>query len=154
MRRPKTQAGASVLDAVALHVGMRLRLRRMALRLELEEAAPVLGVDVETLRGIEYGDRRVTAAELYQYSRVLEVPVSYFYEGLEDGQLDSDGTLLEAQEASNAALSEKDGQALLDLYYDQMSPKLKKKIVGVARILADEETSPSNKKGAPTKRRH
>ena len=154
MRRPKAQASANALDAVALHVGMRVRLRRMALRLELEEAAPVLGVDVETLRRIEYGDRRVTAAELYQYSRVLEVPVSYFYEGLEDGQLDLNGTLFEAQEASNAALSEKNGRALLDLYYDQMSPKLKKKIVGVARILADEDTPHSNQKGIPTKRRH
>jgi transcriptional regulator with XRE-family HTH domain len=66
------------------HVGSRIRLRRQVVGLSQEKLGESLGVTFQQVQKYERGTNRVGASRLYDLSRVLEVPVNFFYEGLGD----------------------------------------------------------------------
>jgi len=65
------------------HVGARMRLRRQILKMSQEKLGDALGVTFQQVQKYERGVNRVGASRLYDLSRVLEVPVTFFYDGLE-----------------------------------------------------------------------
>lgn len=67
------------MNAIDRHVGSRLRLRRMQLRLSRQELATVLRVSVDTFRRFEAGEERIGASRLCLAAELLEVPISYFF---------------------------------------------------------------------------
>jgi len=69
------------------HVGARIRERRIMLGLTQQQLADLIGVTYQQAHKYERGLNRVSAARLFQIARVLSVPVSHFFEGLdqEDG---------------------------------------------------------------------
>jgi transcriptional regulator with XRE-family HTH domain len=68
------------------HVGARIRERRIMLGLTQQQLAALIGVTYQQAHKYERGINRVSAGRLFEVARVLSVPVSYFFEGL-----DSDG---------------------------------------------------------------
>ena len=69
-------------NPVDVHVGARLRLRRMALGVSQEKLGEQLGVTFQQVQKYEKGANRIGASRLYQISRVLEAPIQYFFEDL------------------------------------------------------------------------
>jgi transcriptional regulator with XRE-family HTH domain len=65
-------------------VGGRIRERRVMLGLSQQQMANLIGVTYQQAHKYERGINRISAGRLYEIARVLSVPVSYFYEGLED----------------------------------------------------------------------
>ena len=80
-------ARGSRVDAreVDLHVAMRLRERRLALGLTLQQAADRLGATAQQADKYETGVNRVSAGRLFQLAEALEVGVGHFFAGLEPG---------------------------------------------------------------------
>lgn len=68
------------------HVGARIRERRIMLGLTQQQLADLIGVTYQQAHKYERGLNRVSAARLFQIARVLSVPVSHFFEGLEQDQ--------------------------------------------------------------------
>src|SRR6516164_7259829 len=70
------------------HVGARIRERRIMLGLTQQQLADLIGVTYQQAHKYERGINRVSAGRLFEVARVLSVPVSYFFEGLdsEDGR--------------------------------------------------------------------
>ena len=68
------------------HVGARIRERRIMLGLTQQQLADLIGVTYQQAHKYERGLNRVSAARLFQISRVLSVPVSHCFEGLEQDQ--------------------------------------------------------------------
>ena len=66
------------------HVGAQVRQRRQLLGLSQTRLAEALDVTFQQVQKYERGTNRVGAGRLYQLSRVLEVPVGYFFEGLDE----------------------------------------------------------------------
>jgi transcriptional regulator with XRE-family HTH domain len=64
------------------HVGKRVRFRRRELDISQEELGRRLGVTFQQMQKYEGGANRITAGRLFQISRVLKVPVAFFFEGL------------------------------------------------------------------------
>ena len=64
-------------------VAMRLRERRIALGLTLQQVADQLGTTAQQVHKYETGVNRVTVGRLYQLAEVLEVGVGHFFAGLE-----------------------------------------------------------------------
>lgn len=64
------------------HVGNRILERRMILGLSLQQLAVLIGVTYQQAHKYERGLNRITAGRLYDISQALEVPVSWFFEGL------------------------------------------------------------------------
>jgi transcriptional regulator with XRE-family HTH domain len=68
---------------IDLHLGKRLRARRRLLGLTQQQLAEVVGVRFQQIQKYECGANRISASRLWNMAEVLNVPVSYFYEGLE-----------------------------------------------------------------------
>jgi len=67
------------------YVGGRIRERRVMLGLSQQQMADMIGVTYQQAHKYEKGINRISAGRLYEISRVLKVPVSFFYEGLDGG---------------------------------------------------------------------
>jgi len=65
------------------HVGARVRARRIMLGFTQQQLADLVGVTYQQAHKYERGINRVSAGRLFEIARVLTVPVSYFFEGLE-----------------------------------------------------------------------
>ncbi|GAB6051349.1 helix-turn-helix transcriptional regulator [Magnetospira thiophila] len=65
-------------------VGARIRERRVMLGLSQQQMADVIGVTYQQAHKYERGINRISAGRLYEVAQALKVPVSYFYEGLEE----------------------------------------------------------------------
>src|SRR5580692_2630680 len=67
-------------DPIDVHVGSRVRLRRNMLGLSQEKLADAIGLTFQQVQKYERGTNRVGASRLLELSRVLDVPVSFFYD--------------------------------------------------------------------------
>jgi transcriptional regulator with XRE-family HTH domain len=62
------------------HVGTRVRLRRMLLGMSQEKLGEHLGLTFQQVQKYEKGVNRIGASRLFDLSRVLGVPVQFFYD--------------------------------------------------------------------------
>src|SRR5436853_835780 len=81
-------------NPIDVRVGSRVRLRRTLLGMSQEKLGEAIGLTFQQVQKYERGANRVGASRLYDLSKVLDVPVSYFFE-----EMASQGTA-EAQAAS------------------------------------------------------
>lgn len=65
-------------------VGQRVRWRRRELKLTQEKLGDLLDLTFQQVQKYEKGVNRISAGRLYEMANVLEVPVTYFYDGAED----------------------------------------------------------------------
>ena len=65
------------------HVGKKLRHIRNLRGLSQEKLAAQIGLTFQQLQKYENGTNRVSASVLYEFSNILQVPVSSFFEGME-----------------------------------------------------------------------
>jgi transcriptional regulator with XRE-family HTH domain len=74
--------------SVDSHVGARIRTRRMLLGMSQGKLGDALGLTFQQVQKYEHGVNRITAGMLYQLSRTLDVPISFFFDCYEnaDGQ--------------------------------------------------------------------
>ena len=70
--------------AVDEYVGSRVRGRRMALGISQTKLANELGVSFQQVQKYEKGSNRISASKLLATSRMLERPVSYFFDGADE----------------------------------------------------------------------
>jgi transcriptional regulator with XRE-family HTH domain len=68
-------------NPVDKHVGSRMRTRRLLAGMSQEKLGDALGITFQQIQKYEKGTNRISASRLQQVSRVLGVPVEYFYEG-------------------------------------------------------------------------
>ncbi|PXW65634.1 transcriptional regulator with XRE-family HTH domain [Loktanella sp. PT4BL] len=68
---------------VDIHVGNRIRQRRLLLNKTQQQVSDQVGVKSQQLQKYETGKNRVSASRLWQIAKVLDVPVSFFFDGLD-----------------------------------------------------------------------
>jgi len=78
----KSQHAPRSPNPVDIHVGSRVRLRRQLLKMSQEKLGDQLGVTFQQVQKYERGANRVGASRLWRIAQVMDVPVSFFYEGL------------------------------------------------------------------------
>ncbi len=69
-------------NPIDVHVGSRVRLRRMMLGLSQEKLADQLGLTFQQVQKYEKGINRVGASRLFELATALEVPVQFFFDDL------------------------------------------------------------------------
>lgn len=67
---------------VDLHVGQRLRNRRWLMGMTQQQLASAVGIKFQQIQKYESGANRVSASRLWDLSQALDVPVSFFFDGL------------------------------------------------------------------------
>ena len=70
-----------VPNPIDKHVGSRVRMRRMMLGMSQEKLGDALGLTFQQIQKYEKGSNRIGASRLQQISLILQVPVSFFFEG-------------------------------------------------------------------------
>jgi transcriptional regulator with XRE-family HTH domain len=68
-------------NPIDIHVGSRVRLRRMMLGMSQEKLGENLGITFQQIQKYEKGTNRIGASRLQHIARVLAMPVSYFFDG-------------------------------------------------------------------------
>src|SRR5256885_15946505 len=69
---------------IDVHVGSRIRLRRTLLGMSQERLGEALGLTFQQVQKYERGVNRVGASRLFDLSRVLDVPISFFFDDMPD----------------------------------------------------------------------
>lgn len=69
---------------VDTHVGKRVRQLRWLRKVTQTQLADQVGIKFQQIQKYETGANRISASRLYQIAEVLEVPISYFFEGYGD----------------------------------------------------------------------
>ncbi len=69
-------------DPVDVHVGGRLRMRRMLVGMSQEKLGESLGLTFQQVQKYEKGTNRIGASRLYKISQILSVPVNFFFDNI------------------------------------------------------------------------
>ncbi|MEX2451739.1 MAG: helix-turn-helix transcriptional regulator [Rhodospirillales bacterium] len=69
---------------IDVHVGSRVRLRRTLMGLSQEKLGEAVGLTFQQIQKYERGSNRIGASRLHEFSQILNVPVSFFFEGAAD----------------------------------------------------------------------
>jgi transcriptional regulator with XRE-family HTH domain len=122
------------------HVGSRVRMRRMMLGMSQEKLGDALGLTFQQVQKYEKGTNRIGASRLQQISHILQVPVSFFF----DGAPTLSGRPSAVEEAPSPAyvsdfLATSDGLALTKAFVRIKDPKLRRRIVDLVEAIAGEE---------------
>jgi transcriptional regulator with XRE-family HTH domain len=72
-------------NPVDIHVGARVRLRRTLLGMSQEKLGDAIGLTFQQVQKYERGANRIGASRLFHLSRVLDVPISFFFEDMPSG---------------------------------------------------------------------
>ena len=120
-------------DPVDIHVGQRVRARRKMLGLSQTQLGKELGVTFQQVQKYERGTNRIGSSRLFRMSTTLDVPVAYFFEGAETklpGYNEAMGAL------DGDAFDRQETKELVEAYYRIADPRIRKKVLGLARLLA------------------
>ena len=71
-------------DPVDIHVGQQVRKRRNALAMSQEKLGKALGLTFQQVQKYERGINRIGSSRLYQLSQILDVEITYFFEGYDE----------------------------------------------------------------------
>ncbi len=75
--------GLSMAHPVDIHVGHRIRLRRRLLDMTQQQLGERVGIKFQQLQKYESGANRISASRMWDIAAAMEVPVSFFFEGLD-----------------------------------------------------------------------
>lgn len=122
------------------HVGSRVRMRRMMLSMSQEKLGIALGLTFQQVQKYEKGTNRIGASRLQQIAHILQVPVSFFFEGAPE--VGSAPPPAEGMgEAPSPAyvsdfLATSDGLALTKAFMRIRDAKLRRRIVDLVEHIA------------------
>lgn len=142
-RRRKTIAidGPQPVD---VHVGGRLRQRRTLLGMSQEKLAQAFGVSFQQVQKYERGANRISASRLHLLTKILDVPITYFFEGLPDNVQDDYDPLPAPDPETPDRMASRETLELVRAYYRIGDPAIRRRLVDLARTLgrdADEQDS-------------
>jgi len=122
------------------HVGSRVRMRRMMLEMSQEKLGDALDLTFQQIKKYEKGTNRIGASRLQQISSILQVPVSFFFEGAPATGHEVDG-LSEAPSPAyiSDSLATSDGLALTRAFVRIKDAKLRRRIVDLVEEMAGDD---------------
>ena len=112
-----------------IHVGQRVRHRRWMLGLTQQELGDLVGVKFQQLQKYESGQNRISASRIWDIANGLNVPVSFFFEGLGDAAA-------EMNNIEGDLLCDKRAAELVRSYYAIPEPK-RDTLFNLAQILSE-----------------
>ncbi len=70
-------------NPVDVYVGQRLRMRRMLMGMSQSKLGEQINLTFQQVQKYEKGTNRIGASRLFEFSKVLDVPVQYFFENID-----------------------------------------------------------------------
>ena len=143
MLAQQTIGKARQAHPVDVHVGGRVRLRRVFLGYSQEKLANALELTFQQIQKYERGANRISASKLYELSRILNVPVTYFFEGVE---AEGEGGAASGEEAGAAGAAnihssdpdftnQRETLQLISSYYRIPDAKVRAEVLSLLKTL-------------------
>ena len=127
-------------NPIDIQVGNRVRIRRMLIGMSQERLGDLLGLTFQQVQKYEKGVNRIGAGRLFEVSRILNVPVDFFYEGVNDAAQS-------ANETDGAPVmdfvSSGEGLQLSLAFMKIKDAKVRKRVLDLVKSLAEEEAQKS-----------
>lgn len=126
-------------NPVDAHVGSRVRLRRMLLGMSQERLGESMGLTFQQVQKYEKGVNRIGASRLFQISKILDVPVQFFFE---EAPYAGDGSQAAGLAESDSEtfilefLNSREGLELNRAFVKIADPKVRKSVVDLVRALS------------------
>ena len=121
-------------DPIDRHVGSRVRMRRLMLYMSQTKLADAIGLTFQQVQKYEKGTNRMGSSRLQQVANILQVPVTFFFEGA-PGQPSIDGKAPSPAYVSDF-LATSDGLTLTRAFMHIKSAKLRRAIVNIVEEIA------------------
>ena len=118
---------------VDVHVGKRIRHRRWMVGMTQQQLAGQVGIKFQQIQKYETGMNRVSASRLWDIADTLEVPVSFFFDGIEEKSdaADQDSTMVPGD-----IMADKEALELVRSYYS-IPENQRRRLFELARVLSD-----------------
>jgi len=132
---------------VDVHVGTRIRLRRTLLAISQERLGNALGLTFQQVQKYERGVNRVGASRLFDLSRVLDVPIGFFFDDMPETVVGPSSAasqrsvgFSDAQDPlADDKMSRRETLELVRAYYRIADPALRKKVFEVIKSMGPTE---------------
>jgi len=140
--RKVTRLPPGTPNPVDVHVGGRVRLRRTLLGISQERLGDAVGLTFQQIQKYERGANRIGASRIYELSRILDVPVSFFFEDMPDELATHEGRfnagLREKEKGTYEAdpLARRETLELVRAYYKIADPKIRKRLFELTKTLS------------------
>lgn len=139
--------GTGIPNPIDVHVGGRVRLRRTLLGLSQEKLGEAIGLTFQQVQKYERGANRIGASRLFDLSRVLDVPVGYFFDDMSDDVAARSprqirGLVEEPEAYEPDPMAKRETLELVRAYYKIRDPRVRKRLFEMTKALGaarDEE---------------
>ena len=125
--------GTGVPNPIDIHVGNRVRMRRLLLGMNQETLANALGLTFQQVQKYEGGANRVSASRLSAMAEILGVPISYFFGDLRP----DDASVSPEDQRWREHLQRPETIEFIRLYYAIPDQKIRRQFLEMAKTLAD-----------------
>ena len=133
-------------NPIDVHVGNRVRMRRMLIGMSQEKLGERLGLTFQQVQKYEKGSNRVSASRLYQMAQILGVPVQFFFEDM------SEVADIESSDVSGASetgeimdfLNSSEGVQLNRAFNEIASASVRRRVIDLVKSIAGQETESVN----------
>jgi transcriptional regulator with XRE-family HTH domain len=115
------------------HIGSQIKARRNAIGMSQEKLGDMLGLTFQQVQKYEKGMNRVGAGRLLDIGTILQVPVTYFYEGLSIDRF----KVSSEDKATSLLLATTEGQRLIKAFSMIESPQLRRKLVDLIEVMSN-----------------
>ena len=140
---------------VDVHVGSRVRQRRTLLGMSQEKLGDAVGLTFQQIQKYERGTNRIGCSRLYEFSKVLDVPVSYFFDEMpvnvlvgrpggkgRRGMADSSADFQHEKDP----LAKRETLELVRAYYKIVEPRVRKRIFEMVKTLGQTSAAVTGRK--------
>ena len=130
---PKYGRGTGIPNPIDVHVGGRIRMRRLLLGMNQETLANALGLTFQQVQKYEGGANRVSASRLSAMAEILNVPISYFFGDLRP----DDAELSAAEKAWREQLQRPETIEFIRLYYAIADQNVRRQFLEMTKSVAE-----------------
>jgi len=147
-KRPRGRPRNDEPSPLDVHIGSRIRLRRTLLGYSQARLASAIGLTFQQIQKYEKGTNRVGASRLQQISEVLQVPVSFLFDGGPSGAVGGEASADASPAYIADFLATSEGLALTRAFTRIPDSKLRRSIVDLVEQIADREAAEGDRKSA------
>lgn len=125
-------------NPVDIHVGRRVRMRRTLLGMSQEKLGNAVSLTFQQIQKYERGANRIGSSRLFQLSRVLGVPVSYFFDDMDPSLTGRAAGLSEMPEPfADDQLAKRETLEMVRAYYRIADPSVRKRMFELVKAVAE-----------------
>lgn len=129
-------------NAIDVHFGQRVRMRRTLLGISQEQVGETLNITFQQVQKYERGSNRVSSSRLWDIEQILDVPVAFFFENMSNDTMDHPPRKMKTSDAADVGDAPLDPMArretleLVRAYYQITNAGVRKRITEMVKSVA------------------